>query len=376
MSAPRTPIDSDKGVENQIALALSGGGYRAMLFHAGAIFRLNDLGLLPRIDRISSVSGGSITAAALATAWPSLTFDAQDRATNLGDRFLRRIVLQALDTMDVGAAVVGLAPFASAADVAAQCYARNIAGAATLADLPSHPRFIFNATSLNTGVTVRFEREHVSDYHIGRMEGLGHLALADVIAASAAFPPFLSPKKISFEGATIKSEPGQGNLAGPPFTDGALLTDGGVYDNLATEAVWKRCRTLLISNAGAPFAPEAQPRANWLQQSLRVVDIALDQCEDLRERILVHAYKTGARRGAMWGLSANAGDRSKLPTRLSPDEFSDARSVPTRHTSFGFQRQALLLKAGYLLAERNLRKHYGAAAGGPAHQPDGMWPTP
>ena len=33
----------------------------------------------------------------------------------------------------------------------------------------------------------------------------------------------------------------------------ALATDGGVYDNMGTEAVWKRCRTILISNAGKPF---------------------------------------------------------------------------------------------------------------------------
>ena len=42
------------------ALCLSGGGYRAMLFHLGVLWRLNDAGMLPELDRISSVSGGSI----------------------------------------------------------------------------------------------------------------------------------------------------------------------------------------------------------------------------------------------------------------------------------------------------------------------------
>src|SRR4051812_41471902 len=56
--------------------ATSGGGYRAMLFHAGAIFRMNELGLLPKLDRVSSVSGGSMTAAALAVAYPRLAYDA------------------------------------------------------------------------------------------------------------------------------------------------------------------------------------------------------------------------------------------------------------------------------------------------------------
>ena len=41
------------------ALCLSGGGYRAMLFHLGTLWRLNDGALLRIRDRISSVSGGS-----------------------------------------------------------------------------------------------------------------------------------------------------------------------------------------------------------------------------------------------------------------------------------------------------------------------------
>src|SRR4029453_8253700 len=55
-----------------IGLAISGGGYRAMLFHLGAFLRLYELGLLQRIERISSVSGGSITAAKIALEWPRL----------------------------------------------------------------------------------------------------------------------------------------------------------------------------------------------------------------------------------------------------------------------------------------------------------------
>ena len=50
-----------------VALCLSGGGYRAMLYHVGSLWRINELGLLPRLDCISSVSGGSITGAAALT---------------------------------------------------------------------------------------------------------------------------------------------------------------------------------------------------------------------------------------------------------------------------------------------------------------------
>ena len=53
---------------------LSGGGFRAVVFHLGALRRLNELGILGHIDVISSVSGGSIVPAHLATAvdpWPA-----------------------------------------------------------------------------------------------------------------------------------------------------------------------------------------------------------------------------------------------------------------------------------------------------------------
>ncbi len=47
-------------LEDGIGLALSGGGYRAMVFHVGALIRLNEVALLRKVKRISSVSGGSI----------------------------------------------------------------------------------------------------------------------------------------------------------------------------------------------------------------------------------------------------------------------------------------------------------------------------
>ena len=43
-----------------MGMALSGGGFRATLFHLGALRRLNELNILREIDTFSSVSGGSI----------------------------------------------------------------------------------------------------------------------------------------------------------------------------------------------------------------------------------------------------------------------------------------------------------------------------
>src|SRR5882724_12007508 len=54
---PTDPEQMDP--EPGTALCLSGGGYRAMVFHVGVLWRLYQAGLLSGIKRISSVSGGS-----------------------------------------------------------------------------------------------------------------------------------------------------------------------------------------------------------------------------------------------------------------------------------------------------------------------------
>src|SRR4051795_9273710 len=50
--------------DEKVGLALSGGGFRAAFFHVGVLARLAELGVLPRVEVISTVSGGSIVGAA------------------------------------------------------------------------------------------------------------------------------------------------------------------------------------------------------------------------------------------------------------------------------------------------------------------------
>src|SRR3989442_13581900 len=77
--APVSFIPSDtpeRGPEDGIALCLSGGGYRARLFHRGALWRINGLGVLPHLARISSVAAGPIAARLLGLRWRPLRCDA------------------------------------------------------------------------------------------------------------------------------------------------------------------------------------------------------------------------------------------------------------------------------------------------------------
>jgi NTE family protein len=367
------PEDSER-LEDAAGLCLSGGGYRAMLFHAGAIYRLNALGVLKTLKRVSGVSGGSMTTAALAACWKDLVFDASGKATNLNAAFLAPVLRQAHSSIDVAASVIGALPFSSAADVAARSYDENFCRGLTLANLPESPAFFFNATSLMTGNAIRFRRNYVADHDIGVIENV-KVKLADAVAASAAFPPFLSPAEVSFGGGALR--PGTaGPAAKPPFTEKAIVSDGGIYDNMGTETVWKRCRTIFVSNAGAPFDFEATPKFNWLQQSLRVVGVMMNSAEDMRERVLAHAYEVGARKGAMWGLTTGTNHPDDRPPLLSPAEYEAVQKIPTRLTELSKKDQALLLKAGYAHATARLRSKFGPANGGVADQPDGHWPEP
>src|SRR5881409_1937373 len=63
---------------NRIGLALSGGGFRATLYHLGLIRFLRDAGLLQQVTHITSVSGGSIMAAHLALNWDQYTGSPND----------------------------------------------------------------------------------------------------------------------------------------------------------------------------------------------------------------------------------------------------------------------------------------------------------
>lgn len=365
-------IDGEK-LEDGSGLCMSGGGYRATLFHAGAIFRMNELGLVSKLDRVSSVSGGSMTAAALAMAWKGLKFNAQGVATNLREKFLEPLLAQAEDSIDVTSALGGILPFVSAAELAAKSYGKNLTKGANLADVPTTPRFVFNATNLMTGGLMRFRGDMVAEWRIGQIRNL-KLKLADVVACSAAFPPFLSPFEIDLTGGVIETD-ANATLSRPPFTKKAVLTDGGVYDNMGTEAVWKRYRTVFVSNAGKPFAQDETPAHDWLRHSLRVIDILMDQAENLRERILGDAYSSGARTGSMWGLTTGLNKPEERPKMLSKKEYEAAQAVPTRLTRMPKADQNLMLKAGYAHAASRIRKYHTPAKGGPADIPDGTPPV-
>src|ERR1700720_131573 len=286
-------------------------------FHLGTLWRLNELGLLKSLARISSVSGGSITAGMLGLVWKRLNFDGTNTATNLEQLVVNPIRALAGTTIDAGSIIMGiLLPRKSVADEVAAAYRKHLFGNATLQDLPSDadgPRFVINATNVQTKVLWRFSKPFMGDYRVGLIRN-PHLALAVAVGASSAFPPFLSPVELKLRPADFDPAT-KGDLQIEPYTSDVILTDGGVYDNLGLETAWKSYDTILVSDGGGATADEPKPKRDWLEHAYRVLDIINNQVGSLRKRQVIASFKMGLRKGGYWGMRTDILNY-QLPTAM------------------------------------------------------------
>ncbi|WP_107773688.1 patatin-like phospholipase family protein [Nocardioides sediminis] len=339
------------------ALCLSGGGYRAMLFHVGVLWRLNDAAMLPSLDRVSSVSGGSITAGVLALAWDHLDFD----DTGVGRAFVTQVVdpvrRMAGVGVDVSSVVMGLGlPFTSVSDRVVKAYRKHLFGKASLQDLPERPRFVINATNLESGVLMRFSKPYLADYRVGQVLR-PDLPLAVAVAASSAFPPVLSPCTLDLEHEDWVTLAGN-DLTGPEFRGQIRLTDGGVYDNLGLQTAWNECRTLLVADAGGRLDADPEPPTDWARHTARVLHVIDNQVRSLRKRQLVEAFRAGRRDGCYVGIRSEVEDyrlADSLPAH--PRVTSRLAATPTRLDDLPAAQQELLVNWGYVITDTGLRKH-------------------
>jgi NTE family protein len=350
--------------EPKMAVCLSGGGFRAMLYHAGALRRLNELGLLSAVDRFSSVSGGSITAAVLARKWSDLRFDDAGVAAGFDD-VERQLFDFAGRTIDVQSAIIGVLPGTTGAWQLARRY-RRLLHEATLQDLPSEPpRFVFNTTNMTTGDLLRWSKAYGADYRLGRIDA-PTVALCEVVAASSAFPPFLSPLRIRPPSPVVSFSTGT-QIGEQPQR--LWLTDGGVYDNLGIQTA-ESFHTVLASDGGAPLARSERMGHNWYSQHRRSVSVIYDQVCRLRERQFVGELKNEQRLGALWRISTNMADypaADKLPCPLTATR--SLADLPTRLAAMPVALRHRLINWGYASADAAVRSYVEPTLPAPAGFP-------
>ena len=344
-----------------IALCLSGGGYRAALFHLGGLRRLHELGVLGQLSFVSSVSGGSITAAFLARAIaraPNGTiadFDAEFA------RPLREFTQRNIRTPAILRRFLPWNWFRS--DTGVRAIAESVRRALPdfhLRDLPAKPRFIFCAADMVFGDAWVFERDRMGDDQAGYCPPRAEDDVAQAVAASACFPPVFNPLRMRLDPSKLASgqftEPTPSRGLRAKLVRGIRLTDGGDYDNLGLEPVWKKAATVLVSDGGEPFVFQA--KYGLLSRIERYSDILYAQVVSLRKRWLLSSFLTGELNGAYWGIGSDVAHFAPLapgyPADLAKNLIAHIR---TDEDAFSDTESMVLQDHGYALADVSLRIH-------------------
>lgn len=343
-----------------IGLCLSGGGFRAALFHLGAVRRLNELGILSKLKTISAVSGGSILAAHLAERarpWPAegtIFADWENRVAVPFRAFIRK-------NLRTGPMLLRLLPWnwfrsSTGVEALAARLEQRLTGL-KLTELPDRPSLVFCATDMAFGVNWVFEEGRIGDYVAGYMSPAPAWPVARAVAASACFPPIFNPLPVR-----LRPDELQGGEAPPgPRRDAAIrglrLTDGGTYDNLGLEPVWKAHAVVLVSDGGETFDPEADKGLFWrLNRYLAIVG---NQARAVRKRWLISNFIKGELAGAYWGIgSATVNYGPLAPAGYSKALVDDViEEVRTDMDAFSRAEIAVLENHGYLLAEAAIMRH-------------------
>ena len=253
-----------------VGLALSGGGSRAIAFHLGCFRALHDLGLLARLQVISSVSGGSVIAAMYAYSSESFSnFD--DRVVHLLRRGLQRdIVREALRLRSIAKTVQAQLPI-GVASITRSLTSRSRRGTGPWKTPPLRTfsrseafrevlrRSLFrntlmrdvardsldtviNATELRTGSAFRFGSRQSGCWRFGTIAP-EEATVADAVTASAAYPVLLPA--LDREYRFLK----KGATTDPKRV---LLTDGGVFENLGVSPMEPGREPSISTNVFSP----------------------------------------------------------------------------------------------------------------------------
>ncbi len=177
---------------------------------------LNEFGYLPGLERISSVSGGSITAGVLGLSLGALEFNASGVAAESSAGIRRSASrLWLSHGRRVGHPRRDSSSRHDRRSRRESLSQTSLSDRATLQALPDRPRFVINATNVQSGVLCRFSKPYMWDYRVGQIKS-PTIELAIAVAASSAFPPVLSPVRLKVDPAIVharqRNRPPDGTL--------------------------------------------------------------------------------------------------------------------------------------------------------------------
>jgi predicted acylesterase/phospholipase RssA len=353
----------------KLGLALSGGGFRATLFHLGVVRFLRDAGALRDVTDIASVSGGSILAAHLVLNWDQYNGDEQRFAEAAGqilkfvqfdvrNHIVRRLPL--LYTLGFFAKrMPGRGRGLTANAILERYYARFLYGGRCLYELPERPSLHILTTNVSNGTLSVFNRDglfiqqraEAGQPEFERVSGQ-MASIARVVGASSAFPGFFPPVAIRASDLGVR----EGQFPTEWFTD------GGVYDNLGIRAFsWLKQQNVefdqvLVSEAGKPFQVLSDAALGVIGQSLRATDILWDRVGQLERE------NFGSQPGFLFIPITATVDPQSDPTAMHPVVQAEVQSIRTDLDSFTPTEINALAMHGYEVARKVYRDHFGSAS--------------
>ncbi|MFZ6744657.1 patatin-like phospholipase family protein [Undibacterium sp. JH2W] len=265
VSVPRASYPSKLGctsaVENDpcthpmfVGVAISGGGSRAANFGLGVIAQLRNFGLFDEVTALSSVSGGSLTAAAISLKPLESDADFDLLSMQLRRDYLTSWVYRSANPMNL---VPTLTSGKNATRTLADVFDAGIYKGAVYGDLgekkPGRPLLYINSSHAHRFVgadtlTTRglnsseaslqgFTFTDAAFKEIG--SDLNQLRLADAVAASAAYPGIFVP-------LALKNFNADGDIYQPSSPKFLHLYDAGSSDNLGVDALIRAYSEILV----------------------------------------------------------------------------------------------------------------------------------
>jgi NTE family protein len=377
----------------KISLALSGGGFRASVFHLGVLARLARENHLEDVMLLSTVSGGSLCAGLIyslnGVKWPG------------SQVFREKIEPQArhlLTTFDMQGSLISRAfgtfwtLLESRAAIVSDLMQKHWNMTARLKELPPEPRWMINTTCYETGKNWRFERFRYGDYLFGYSTDTD-LPLSDAVAASAGFPGLIGA--LGFDATQRswiqyedRSDPfarmaGQDEEASwskvpvQPRYPMVHLWDGGVYDNNGLEGVfdfekgWSyHFGFLIVSDASGRAKEEAFRKG--IPTLMRLSSgIMMQQVRSLRARAMLERLQNHAQddQGVFLQMGdtcqyilESAGHADWIPKfssgSMSAEDVILAENFPTVIRKLTPEEYERLYHHGYEVADATLCAYY------------------
>lgn len=230
----------------RIGVALSGGGFRASIFHLGVLRRLAEAGVLDEFDVLSGVSGASVVSAFVAQRWAPAPGEFRGRVIQpfshlVQERdFMKDWLSESLVTVPVRWRVTD-----TRTNTAARILGRRFFQDASCSSLPESPYLILNSVALGSRRPWRFTRDGMGDARHGYTGWNGQdLPLGVAVVASLALPPLFPPSRINLQPYAFAAATNEERQT--VHEDYAALIDGSFYDALGIEA--------LINDGGTQLA--------------------------------------------------------------------------------------------------------------------------